>query len=485
MRNLELSPEAIRELGEQVTAFVTRYLSTLSATRITPEGLDAQALRRLLDEPVPYQSQGVERALSDFEERIAANAVRIGHPRFFAWVRTSPLAGAVFAETLAAALNQSVAVWQGAPSATEVERLVIRWLREISGFAPTADGLLTSGGSMANFIALLTARQAAFPQVRQEGLRHAPDLTVYLTDQTHYSVIKAVEMMGLGRRALHFVPTDEAFRMNPDALREAIRADRHAGRQPMAVVATLGTTNTGACDDLVALAQVCAEAGVWLHVDGAYGGIVASVPGYAHLARGLPLADSLTIDPHKTLFVPFEAGAVLLRDLRWLPATFRISADYLPGLGEDPHFHFRDYGPQLSRMFRALKIYLTLKIYGFDAIRQAMAETFRLAQRFAEMVKKAPDFELLAPVTLGIVTFRYRGTGEQRLSREALNPLNAALAREVQKRGQVFLASTRLREQTVLRAAFLSYRTSEADIPLVLEEIRTVATALGKSMPGT
>lgn len=178
MRNLELSPEAIRELGEQVTAFVTRYLSTLSTTRITPEGLDAQALQRLLDEPVPYQSQGVDRALSDFEEKIAANAVRIGHPRFFAWVRTSPLAGAVFAEALAAALNQSVAVWQGAPSATEAERLVVRWLREIAGFAPTADGLLTSGGSMANFIALLAARQAAFPQVRQEGLRHAPDLTV-------------------------------------------------------------------------------------------------------------------------------------------------------------------------------------------------------------------------------------------------------------------------------------------------------------------
>ena len=478
MRNLELPPTALRQLGEQVTAFVTRYLSTLAAERITPEGLDAQALQRLLDEPVPRQAQGVAQALSDFEEKIAAHAVRIGHPRFFAWVRTSPLAGAVFAEALAAALNQSVAVWQGAPSATEVERLVMRWLREISGFAPTADGLLTSGGSMANFVALLAARQAAFPQVRQEGLRQGPDLTVYLTDQTHYSVVKAVEMMGLGRRALRFVPTDEDFRMDADALREAIRADRHAGRQPMAVVATLGTTNTGACDDLLALAQVCAEEGVWLHVDGAYGGIVASIPGYEHLARGLPLADSLTIDPHKTLFVPFEAGAVLLREPRWLPATFRISADYLPGLGEDPHFHFRDYGPQLSRTFRALKIYLTLKIYGFDAIRQAMAETFRLALRLGAMLDEAPDFERLAPVTLGIVTFRYTGSGDRALPGDQINPLNAALVPEIQKRGRVFLASTHLREKTALRAAVLSHRTREADLPILLDEVRTVAADL-------
>ncbi len=478
MTPLELPPEEIAALGQQVVDFVTHYLHTLHQDRITPPEEAAPALEQLLEEPLPHQPQGVAQALHDFETRIAANAVRIGHPRFLAWVRTSPLAGAVFAEALAAALNQSVAVWQGAPSATQVERLVIRWLREISDFAPSAGGLLTSGGSMANFIALLAARQAAFPQVRQQGLRHGPDLTLYLTDQTHYSVIKAAEMMGLGRQALRFVPTDEALRMDPSALREALRADRRAGRRPLAVVATLGTTNTGACDDLTALAQICAEEGVWLHVDGAYGGLVAAVPSARALARGLAFADSLTVDPHKTLFVPFEAGAVLVRDPHLLPETFGLAAAYLPGSHDDPHFHFRDYGPQLSRTFRALKIYLTLKIYGLDAIVAALEETYRLAHRLAEMVEAAPDFELLAPVTLGIVAFRYRDPRNPSATEEKINAQNRHLISEIQKRGRVFLSQTEIRGKVALRAAFLSYRTTEADLPLILEEIRAVAHGL-------
>ena len=472
----ELSPAEMRALGDRVVAFVTRYLTTLHEQPITPETLeDPGALQRLLAEPLPRQAQGAEQALADFEARVADHAVRIGHPRFLAWVRTSPLAGAVFAEALAAALNQSVAVWQGAPSATMVERLVLQWLCEISGFAPTAEGILTSGGSLANAIALLVARQAAFPEVRQRGLRHGPDLTVYLTDQTHYSVTKAVEMAGLGRQALRMVPTDATWRMDPQALRAAIRSDRRAGRRPMAVIATLGTTSTGACDDLPALAQVCAEEGVWLHVDGAYGGIAASLPSARHLAQGIALADSLTVDPHKTLFVPFEAGAVLVREPGLLPATFRLAADYLPGMGDDPYFHFRDYGPQLSRAFRALKIYLTLKIYGLDAIVEAMEHTLHLARRFGEMVRAAPDFELLAPVTLGIVAFRYRNPGEPATSDEELNALNAALIPILQRRGRVFLSQTRLRDRVALRAAFLSYRTTEEDLPVILEEIRAAA----------
>ncbi len=477
MPTLELSPQAMQALGEEVTAFVVRYLQTLAQERITPPAEALASLERLFDEPLPRQPQGVSQALEDFERRIVANAVRIGHPRFLAWVRTSPLAGAVFAEALAAALNQSVAVWQGAPSATQTERLVMRWLREAAGLPPTADGLLTSGGSLANFIALLAARQAAFPEVRQQGLRRGPDLTLYLSDQTHYSVIKAAEMMGLGRQALRLVETDARLRMDPEALRAAVRADRRRGRHPFAVVATLGTTNTGACDDLPALAQVCAEEGLWLHVDGAYGGLAASVPSVRSLAQGIELADSLTVDPHKTLFVPFEAGAVLLREPHWLPQTFGLPADYLPGVEDDPHFHFRDYGPQLSRAFRALKIYLTLKIYGLDAIVAALEETFRLARRLGEMVTAAPDFELLAPVTLGIVAFRYRDPRARSASQEEINAQNRHLALEVQKRGRVFLSHTRLRDKVALRAAFMSFRTTEEDLPLILEEIRAAARA--------
>ncbi len=207
----------------------------------------------------------------------------------------------------------------------------------------------------------------------------------------------------------------------------------------------------------------------------AYGALAALLPQTRHLAQGLALAHSLTVDPHKTLFVPFEAGAVLLREPQWLPETFGLRADYLPGLGEDTHFHYRDYGPQLSRTFRALKIYLTLKIYGLDAITQALAETVELAHRFASLIEDASDFELLAPVPLGIVAFRYRTTQKGPVPDERLDALNAALIPELQRRGKAFLATTRLRGRVALRAGFLSFRTQESDLPVVLDAIREAA----------
>ncbi len=474
MTSLELSPEAIRDLGRWVADFVADYLSTLSEQPIASEGITPQRLRALLAEPLPREPQGVAPVLEDFQTKVAAPSVRVGHPRFLAWMRTSPLAGAVFAEALAAALNQSVAVWQGAPAATEVERLVLRWLAELSGYGPGAEGILTSGGSMANFVGLLLARQAAFPDVRQHGVRRLPPVAFYLSPETHYSAVKAIEMMGFGKDAVRCVPIDHARRMHPPSLRRAIRQDRRRGVHPVAVVATLGTTATGACDPIDALAAVCAEEGVWLHVDGAYGGLAASIPTAANCARGLPQADSFTVDPHKTLFVPFEAGAVLTRHQGLLPATFGTRAAYLPN-AEDEGFHFRDYGPQLSRNFRALKIYFTLKIYGVEAIIQTWERLHRLAAQFAAQIQEADDFQLLAPVSMGIVAFRYAPPG---LDEPTVNALNKRLVPVLQRQGEAFLSLTHLGETEALRACFISYRTTEADLPRLLEAVRKAARAV-------
>ena len=470
----ELSPNAMRAFGQQVTDFVTDYLNSLEKQPVASSETSPALLHRLLDEPLPRQAQGIAATWNDFQRKIVAHAVRVGHPRFLAWMRTSPLAAAVFAEALAAALNQSVAVWQGAPSATETERLVLRWLLELTGYAADADGILTSGGSMANFVGMLLARQATFPDVRQKGLRAMPPAAVYLSPEAHYSLVKAVEMMGLGKEAVRCVPVDHARRMSPAALRRAIRTERRRGIVPLAVGATLGTTAAGACDPLAEIAEVCAEEKVWLHVDGAYGGLAASIPTAAPCARGLAQADSFSMDPHKTLFVPFEAGAIFTRHRGLMPATFGVRAAYLPNT-EDEGFHFREYGPQLSRAFRALKIYFTLKIYGAEAILQTWERLHRLAARLATMLDDAPDFQRLTPASLGIVTFRY---APPTMSTGDLDALNRGLVPVLQRQGEAFLSLTHLGDTEALRACFISYRTTEDDLSRILHAVRTAAQAL-------
>lgn len=500
---IELSPEELHKLGNLVVDFVSRYYASLGDFPVFPQGAQPEGLRKLLDEPLPREPQGVEGAFADFLNKIVPNSARVGHPRFLGWIRPSPLGAAVYAETLAAALNQSVAVWEGAPAAVEVELRVIEWMKEITGFSSGAGGILTSGGSMANFVCLLAARSAADPEVRNLGLAGRKPLIIYITEETHYCIPKAAEMMGIGRQYLHLIPVDSQLRMDPAALRSQIRADREAGFKPMAVAATLGTVNSGACDDLVALGAVCREEGVWLHVDGAYGGTAGLVLEKRPLTAGLEMADSLAFDPHKSLFIPFEAGCVLVREPAHLLDAFEMEADYLPNTNPEyawpfppssdggeyvdaAPFHFRDYGPQLSRSFRALKIYLALKIYGVEVLAGEMARQFRLAAGLAARLEAASDFELLAPVHLGIVAFRFLGDGSIDTGGEGrLDDFNVCLAREIQRRGRVFLAGTRLQGRAGLRVCFVSYRTQKEDLDRILEEVRAAARVLTMTPTGS
>jgi glutamate/tyrosine decarboxylase-like PLP-dependent enzyme len=475
---MELNETELRQMGGRVVDFITRYLLTMHERPVMPPSITPEGLRALLDEPLPWAAQGAAGALDDFERKVAANAVGVGHPRFFAWVRSSPVAAAIYAEALAAALNNSVAVWEGAPSGTEVERRVVEWFKEMSGYPSGAAGLLTSGGSIANLTGLLAARTALDPHSRFEGLAGKPPMTVYATREAHLSVRKAVEMMGIGRRCLREVEMDAELRMSPGDLRRRIAEDRAAGLRPLAVVATLGTTNTGACDDLAALGEVCRALGVWLHVDGAYGGWARLVPGRRRLAHGLEQADSFVLDPHKGLMMPYEAGCILVKNPEILYQTFASHAEYLPNSRfDDPAapFHFRDYGPQLSRGFRALKIYLALKTYGVQAFAGEIARQYALCDQMAARICAAADFELLAPAPLGTVAFRYAGAGTA--DEDALNQVNRAILARLRARGNLFMAGTQVGGRVALRLCFLSYRTQEADLDFVLGEIREAGEA--------
>ncbi|NLG70444.1 MAG: hypothetical protein GX495_00170 [Chloroflexi bacterium] len=479
--DLELSADQLQELGEFTVRFINSYLQDLEHLPVQPPDITPEKLRALFDESLPWKAQELKQIIDEFSTRIAANSSRVGHPRFLGWIRTSPLAAAVYAEALAAVLNQSVAVWEGAPAATEVELRVIEWIKEICGYAPSASGILLSGGSMANFVCLLAARSAVDPQARDRGLYGQPPFTVYLTHETHYCVPKAVDMMGIGRQHLRFIPVDSDFRMDPAALDQQIRSDLQDGFRPLAVVATLGTVNTGACDDLLSLGEVCRKHGVWLHVDGVYGGTAHLIPEKRHLAAGLEQADSLAFDPHKSLYMPFEAGCALVRDPSHLPAAFAVETEYLPNSGDPAGpFHFRDYGPQLSRSFRALKIYLSLKLYGVEAFRASLSHQYRLAAELAERLQSAPDFELLAPPTLGIVAFRYSPPGLQNgdVGEQQLNELNERIARALQRSPRAFLSMTRLQGRTALRACFVSHRTRSKDLEIVMDEVRRLGGEL-------
>jgi len=472
---LEYSPEQIRDFASRLGEDLVQYLVDLGQGPVSPADLSPRGVRRILNEPLPVHGQGLDQVREDLLARVLPHSVRVGHPFFLAWIRASPLAVAVFSEAVTAALNQSVAVWEGAPAATTVENLVIDWLVELSGYREGARGILTSGGSMANFSGLAAARSRAAPGVREHGLRAAPQLMVYLTGEAHYSVQKAVEMLGIGRCGIRVVPTDDDLRMDPSALRALIREDRAGSRKPMAVAATLGTTSTGGCDDLEVLAEVCRDEDVWLHVDGAYGGLARSVRGKEPLARGLEKADSFVLDPHKNLFMPFEAGCLLVRDQSALHRAFAVRTDYLPNTErgdrerEAPH-HFRDYGPQLSREFRALKIYLSLKAYGAQAITAELAREYRLAEEFAILIEEADDFRTLAEVSLGVTAFQYQPPGME--VGEKLNRINARLVEDVQHRGRVFLSKVRVREDVGFRACFVSHRTRRAHLPVILDEVR-------------
>lgn len=476
---LEFSSRELRSFAHQLTEDLIDYLEGLSRGFPGPRDPAISRVRGSISEPVPDHGEGLLGAWENVQEKIIPWSTKVGHPHFLAWIRTSPLAGAVFTEAVTAALNQSVAVWEGAPAAAEVEKLVLEWLVELSGYQPGAGGILTSGGSMANFTGLAAARTRLDPEIREKGLSGGSPMTLYLTRETHYSVIKAVELLGIGRGWVRYVPVDDRLRMDPSALKQKIKADKMKGYRPLAVAATLGTTSTGACDDLAALAAVCQEEEVWLHVDGAYGGLAALDPGKAHLARGLEQADSFVLDPHKNLFMPFEVGCVLIRDWRDLRNAFAVRTDYLPNSemsksGKFPSgLHFRDYGPQLSRRFRALKIYLALKAYGVGTIAAEMTRQHQLADHLGKMISEAEDFQLLAGVSLGIVAFCYQPPGDLPLGE--INVLHERMVREIQRQGRIFLSQVKVGEKVGFRVCFVSHRTRVEHLAPILEEIRRAA----------
>ncbi|HKI95766.1 MAG TPA: pyridoxal-dependent decarboxylase [Gemmatimonadales bacterium] len=449
-----------------------RELPTREAFRRPPDNV----VERFRDAPLPQTGIPSDEILADIECDVLPYSLGIGHPRWWGFIRPSPVPLGMAADLLSATMNNNCS--GSAQIATYVEMTVVRWLAELLGYDPHAGGLLMSGGSAANFVALSAMRETLLPGTRTGGLRGLErEPAIYVTRETHSCIRRAVEMLGLGSDALRFVPVDAALRMDADALAEMVAADRARGAVPLAVVATAGTVNTGAIDPLERIAEIARDESLWYHVDGAYGGVGAALPELAELYRGLALADSIAIDPHKWLYVPYEAGAVLVRERDALQRAFATKASYLE-VGEDDYFNgplwFHQQGPQLSRGFRALKVWAVMRQIGVAGYRALWRKDIAAATELRRLVTAHPQLEALGTSPLSICCFRYvpeRGDADL---------FNRRLLNRIQVDGRVFVSGTTVHDQFCLRACIVNFHTTPGDVRLAVEAI----VELGEKLEG-
>ena len=438
---LAFSSEEMREFGYQVIDQLIDYYDGRAERPVTGE-LDQTALDAILREPLPRAGQPWRDVLAQFQADVVAPTNHVDHPRFFAYIPLANNFAGVMADALAAGYNIFNAVWLQGAGAAQVERLTIDWLRQIFGFPLEAGGTFVSGGSMANLTALAVARQ-----VRLQG--DMSGAVAYCSDQIHFAISRGLKVLGFQPDQLRKIPSDEKYRLTLPRLRAAIDDDRAAGRRPFCVIATAGTTNTGAVDPLDQLADFCRSEALWLHVDGAYGAPAMLTARGQRALKGLDRADSLALDAHKWLFQPIECGAVIVRQRRWLSQTFKEQGEYLKDVEQaDDERNYMYQGVQLTRQFRALKLWMSFKVFGLDAISRAIEAGFDNAELAEALLRKAGCWEIVTPAQMAIVTFRYQPAGgDEALANRVTHDLVGRLLDD----GFAFASGTQLREKTVLR----------------------------------
>ncbi|WP_042381595.1 pyridoxal phosphate-dependent decarboxylase family protein [Streptacidiphilus melanogenes] len=466
-----------RSAAHDAVDLLADYLDGLPQREVwTP--MPAAARSELLERPLPEDGTELAALVRAIESDVLPYPMGNGHPRFFGWVNAAPAPAGILGAFAAAAMNPSSA--GGDHADVHLERSVVRWLAELVGFPhPAGGGLLTSGASMATIVALAAARNRAAAElgvnVREEGVGALPPLVGYVSAETHSCVRKAAELLGLGSRHLVTVATDAAGHMIPEALRERVRTDRDAGLTPFLVVGSAGTVNAGVVDDLGALADVCAEEKLWLHVDGAYGAFGRLDPVAAPRYAGLERADSFALDPHKWLGVPVDCGCLLVRDAEQLRGTFSLVPAYLRDDAAGGLGWFSEYGIEQTRPFRSLKVWATLAAAGRSGVTRDVSRCCQLARELGRMVEEDPDLELLTPVETSIVAFRYAPADADT---ETLHRVNAALAVAVQERGRAFVTGTVLNGHEAVRACLLNARTTRGDLQVLLDECRAAGESL-------
>jgi aromatic-L-amino-acid/L-tryptophan decarboxylase len=467
-----MSAEEFRQAAYQHADWIAHYFEHV---RDFPVMTDAQPgqLSASLPKTAPEEGEPIDRIFEDFESSIVPALTLWNHPRFFAWFSVSSTPPSILAEFLTASLNVNAMLWKSAPAATELEHVTLTWLREWLALDETFFGIIYDTASVGVMQALAAAREWVDPSCRVKGMRR--DLTVYVSEHTHSSSEKAAILLGFGQENVRKIPVDSQFRMCPDVLEKAIEADLAAGKRPCCIVASIGSTSTTASDPIPAIADIAERYNAWLHVDAAYGGSAAVVPEMRHILNGAERAHSLILNPHKWLYVSIDCSVLYTRYPDILRQSSSLSAEYLRTAEDDRVVNYMDYGVQLGRRFRALKLWYVFRYYGRQGIISMLRESLRLAQLLKMLVETAENFELSAPVPFSLVCFRHRSN----------NAFNQRLLSEINATGEAFLSHTVLNGIFVLRFAIGNFQSTEQDIRDTWTMIQKTAQGLLVAEPAT
>lgn len=468
---LRLSGDEMRKLGYQVIDALVEHFEELPDKPVT-RNANRPALEERLREPMPEKGSDPSEVLQRVQRDVFSNMMHVDHPRFFAFIPSPSNFVSAMADALAAGFNVFSGSWLEGSGPAEIELVTIDWLRHLCGLPKTANGLFVSGGSMANLTALTVAREAKLGN-------DASNAVAYCSDQTHSSVDRALRLLGFAPDQIRKISSDENFRLDMTELRREVAADRAAGRVPFCVIANAGTTNCGAIDPLMELADFCEEEGMWMHTDAAYGGAAMLTEEGQILLEGLDRSDSVTLDPHKWLFQPHEIGCVLVREGWRLKNTFRVVPDYIQDVDRtEEEVNFFDYGIQMTRGFRALKLWMSLQTFGLEAFQKAISRGIELAEFTEEVLRESGQWEIVTPAQIGLITFRYVPEG---WSDEEVDALNRGLVEKMIKDRFAFISSTILGGRTVLRMCTDNPRTTEEDIRETIRRLESFGQELSLS----
>jgi aromatic-L-amino-acid decarboxylase len=482
-------PEQFRKQLHELADWIADFREHIETLRVAPNDKPG-AIRAQLPKHPPEEGEPFEKILADVDRVIVPGMVHWSHPMFlgyFGWTTTAP---GILGEVMSVPLNVNAMTWRTCPAATELETLVIEWLRQWLGLPDEFGGVVYDTASVGIMHALAVAREEAAPATRKLGLinRDLPRFRIYTSDEAHSAAEKAAITLGIGEENVRRLPSDDQFRMDVSLLRQIIAQDRQQGFQPLAVIATVGTTSSASVDPVPEIAKICRENEMWLHIDGAYGGAFAMVPEYKWVSSGWEMADSIVINPHKTLFVPLDFSVLYVRDLERLRRVFTLVPEVLRGDTIEGEKNYMDYGIQLGRRFRALKAWVIWRSLGREGIAARLREQIRLANLLASWIKSDDRFELAAPVSMGVVGFRFVGPVADSVdagpgsptpaTAKKIDKLNSAIVEQINASGRAYLTQTKLRGRTVLRIGLGNVLTTEAHLHKAWELLRETTSKL-------
>jgi aromatic-L-amino-acid/L-tryptophan decarboxylase len=459
--------EQHKKLSTLIPAAVMEFVSTLDTRRVAPEA-SVDELVQMFDEPFPENGMPIEQIIDRFRKQVAPNAMGVPSPRYFGQFNPTPLPIGVWADTLTSMLNQNAGAWRNGPTSATIEARVLRWLCDLLGYGPNSYGTLASGGSEANLIALKCGRDNAHREIKNVGVRVASaDLTIYASEQCHYSIEKSADILGMGRDLVRKIPTDSQFHIELDALRDAIASDRAAGKIPCCIVGVAGATSTGVLDSLPELAAIARENNCWYHVDAAYAGALAFSDKHKSKLNGIELADSITIDPHKWMFVPFACGATLVRDGKLvLRDAFDITVEYLAEDrgGADVEFDFFRYGQMGTRRFNSLKLWMAMKFMGRKGYAETVERQIELTKHLAGRIDQLEEFERVSPVETAVCCFRFEPKARSGMDETELDALQGQVQQMIEQSGEAWLTTTMLHGRRAFRVNVNSFLTEKRHI---------------------